>query len=551
MIISDKCKLLLSNPVLTKVKIILLLFISINFSFAQKLNWIREHELHDNGYHWGVATCTDSQGNVYTSSVYRAAYQSLTIGGSFIRKYNKTGDLIWSYYKQALEVRSIVTDSNGNLYLSGNFCFNVNIGCSVLNDSVQPWTFFLAKFDPNGNCLWSKKVSNAWGTKIAIDENEFVYAIGGYFTPLQFETYHIQDGNMGQFVSKFDANGNCIWFNPIRTSMYISNIAVKNNNVAVTGQFYKKVFFGFDSLSFSIENNNEWDLDNVYTTLYSSEGALKWAKYSVNADYDVEANSIAIDKNNNVYVTGAYYNNADIEGRQYSIESYRDIYLIKYNEFGDTVLTTSFKGPNSEEGRAIYADDNGIFYSGICNQKLSIADTTINPGKASIFLAHLDFDIKHVKWLKTFGSSNGGHSEIFQLTSDNEGNLIAIGDYTNDLQVDSVHLVYNNNMYKKPFVMSIKENDQAIFVKKIPSVSSFKVYPTPSPGLITIVYKGNLISGVQIHIKNQLGQTLLTKTLPPQNEISETLDLSSFAKGIYFIELQSGEAVEVKKIVLE
>jgi len=548
MIISDKCKLLFAKYFFEEVKITFLLFaISVNCTFAQKLNWIKEHELHDNGYHWGVATCTDLQGNVYSSSVYRAAYQSSTIGGSFIRKYNKTGDLIWSYYKQALEIRSIVTESNGNLYLSGNFCFNVNLGCGVLNDSVQPWTFFLAKFDPNGNCLWSKKVSNAWATKMAIDNNGFLYIIGGFFTPVNFEGTSIQNGNMGHYVSKFDSNGNCHWFQPMFSGGSPTGVSVKDESVSITGYFFGRMaYFGTDSSTILGGSNNP--LHNSYTARYDSSGNLQWAKHTVKGDS--EAKGITTDEEGNVYVTGFFEDQVKIEGRECSNDQWRDIFVVKYNSNGDTLGIKIIHGPNFESGTAIYSHNNSIYLSGDFYNELHLVDSVYFTGKGSVFLAKLNEDLDQINWIKFF-NSNGAHAEIFQITSDNEENIVAVGDYTNDLQVDSVHLVYNNYMYKKPFVMSIKENDQVISVKETPSVSSFKIYPNPSPSIITIVYIGNSSSNVQLQIKNQLGQTLLTKTLPPQNEIYETLDLSSFAKGIYFIELQSGEAVEVKKIVLE
>jgi uncharacterized repeat protein (TIGR01451 family) len=73
------------------------------------------------------------------------------------------------------------------------------------------------------------------------------------------------------------------------------------------------------------------------------------------------------------------------------------------------------------------------------------------------------------------------------------------------------------------------------------------LYPNPSSGLINIAFAESAKDN-RIDVINSLGLVVLTKH---NNTSSTTLDLSNHAKGIYFIKLQSGNGVAVKKVIIE
>jgi hypothetical protein len=530
----------------------LFMFLS-NYSICQQLNWVKEHELIDNGFHFGNNVGVDKEGNIYCSSIFRGIpYEQITVSGSYLRKYSKQGVLIWDkFIGKSEDLFGLATDKNGNSYITGTFFRSLNFGCNELFDSTQR-PMFLAKLDSNGNCLWSKMIINAYGGKIAMDKSgQAIYIIGGnsmYGTSFGCPSPQTQGFH---FISKYDTDGNCMWLQPTLTWNYISGLAVNDNYVAVTGRFNYFTYMGIDS-SHSIGKQEENYIDNIYTALYDLDGNLKWAKVTGDYSDDVEPNSIALDDSNNVYVTGNFYNNVNLAGRHFSVLQWKDIFLVKYNEQGDTVLTTTWPGTTSEEGRVIYANKDGIYFSGVCTGQVTIGDTTINPGKVSIVLAKMSFDLKKTEWLKTF-SSNGPHSEIFQITSDSDNNIIAVGDYTYDLQVDNIHLTYGNG-YKKPFVLSIKELDQhVISVPENPSeFTSVKIYPNPTGNSINIACSGMSCKQLSLSVKNTLGQTVYSITESNiSNEYKKTIDLSKEKKGIYFIEIIADEKRSVKKIILE
>jgi len=110
--------------------------------------------------------------------------------------------------------QSIVTDSNGNSYIIGDFIGSVNFGTFTLTSSVFN-DIFIAKMDVNGNWLWAKKAggsSSEYGTAIAIDGNGNCY-VTGFFTGTSIfgETSLISSGSADIFIAKLDSNGNWLW----------------------------------------------------------------------------------------------------------------------------------------------------------------------------------------------------------------------------------------------------------------------------------------------------------------------------------------------------
>ena len=76
--------------------------------------------------------------------------------------------------------------------------------------------------------------------------------------------------------------------------------------------------------------------------------------------------------------------------------------------------------------------------------------------------------------------------------------------------------------------------------------SQFNVYPNPTNGVFTIELDGNV--KYDVTISNVLGQTVYTTSITSMNT---TIDLSSFEKGIYTIELKNNSGTYTEKVIVE
>lgn len=82
--------------------------------------------------------------------------------------------------------------------------------------------------------------------------------------------------------------------------------------------------------------------------------------------------------------------------------------------------------------------------------------------------------------------------------------------------------------------------------------ASFKLYPNPTTGQLWLQL-GDLTSqyeNIQLVVYNQVGQTVLRKTLPQFANPTETLDLSGLKPGMYIVQLRAGEMWLSKKVAV-
>ena len=76
--------------------------------------------------------------------------------------------------------------------------------------------------------------------------------------------------------------------------------------------------------------------------------------------------------------------------------------------------------------------------------------------------------------------------------------------------------------------------------------SSFSIYPNPSEGIFAI--KLDAATSFDITVYNVLGQPVLTTFT---DKLITTIDLTSFEKGIYTVELKDKEAVYIERVIIE
>ena len=85
-----------------------------------------------------------------------------------------------------------------------------------------------------------------------------------------------------------------------------------------------------------------------------------------------------------------------------------------------------------------------------------------------------------------------------------------------------------------------------------PTNDLLQIFPNPSPGLITVKCNEAINNKVAMQLVDVAGRILISKdeeSLRPNEEVN--FDLSSFAKGVYFIKVKSDEINVQRKVVIE
>jgi hypothetical protein len=79
-----------------------------------------------------------------------------------------------------------------------------------------------------------------------------------------------------------------------------------------------------------------------------------------------------------------------------------------------------------------------------------------------------------------------------------------------------------------------------------------RVYPNPSSGEINIRFNSSVEADVTVRITDEKGKEVYThKKTGHKGEYNEAADLSSKAKGVYYVTITNGEDSVTKKVVVE
>jgi uncharacterized protein len=249
----------------------------------------------------------DNNGDVY-----------IAVGGlkCYISKFDRLGKFIWikefgGTTPQRIDVNSIAVDISCNIYIGGTTQLNTlpkQIG--DIRYAKGRWLNpYIAKFDRNGELLWSTKFGGDDEDNLSgIDTDRVgnIY-ITGKTKSNQFPTLNAyQPSRLGKddaFVAKFSPDGLPLW------STYLGgtgNDYAKAIVVDITGNIHVTGFTA--SISFPIRNafqEQKAGLVNAFITTFSPEGKIIRSSYLGGSgnEYDIGF-SITADQSANVYITG-------------------------------------------------------------------------------------------------------------------------------------------------------------------------------------------------------------------------------------------------------
>lgn len=160
----------------------------------------------------------DANGNLYLTGYFNgtATFGSTTLtaasnNASYVAKVDPNGNFLWAEQFGGLGSNAwagVTVDTNGNVYLTGDFDGTQSFGGTTLTSTSANATGYLCKMDPNGNFLWAKEFAyqtrgsnSGFLTPVAVDTSGNAY-LGWFAGP--------RGATLG-FLSKYDSSGNLLW----------------------------------------------------------------------------------------------------------------------------------------------------------------------------------------------------------------------------------------------------------------------------------------------------------------------------------------------------
>ena len=562
--------------------VLFLVFCALTTVQSQEWAWVKNFQNNDYAF---SNSFIDNDKNVYTTGNFNTpnfSIENLQFTNSsgtppnpnvnytdaYITKHDSNGNLIFAKHflgSKHESFSSITFDGTGNFYATGYFGGDITLGATTHVAPNLETKSFIAKFDLNGNVIWSKSISYH-GNSILKYKNGNLYLTGTHsgntfsydnlVTPSADYTA-VVDYMDKTIIAKLDLFGNAIWLksstyngtpniqNSHRLGTQPKGITVDNNgNVYVAGHYFSNsTTFGTQTLNRNAASNNA----NLFIVKYDNVGTFGWASTATTSSashstvYDIQADDL-----NNVFLTGTVYNsNANFGGSTISFIGNAGSYLAKYNSSG---VVSWVKGgriatdaaPNANLGSnifdKIYFDsNNNIFISGVFYGFINFGNnyTIQNPNFTGTLFS--------VKYDQTGIASE--YIKIADVAQSREIKILDIEDSTyyyagklNDATINLGPITLQNDTGNQTY---IAKRDVSLEVGEV--LISNSVYPNPTTSFVTI---SNFQEGMQYKIFDISGKLVKENKLDSPSLIVEEL-----LSGNYILQITNGLLTENLKLV--
>ena len=294
-------------------------YITIKYNNSGELQWAPEYDGPANSNDYAVDIAIDNSGNTYVTGYSEGSGTGMDYATI---KYNSRGVQLWAARYNGPGnlgdyAHSVAVDGSGNVYITGN---------SVESDP----DYATVKYNSNGEQQWVSRYNGPGNSldgafSLTLDNSGYVYVTGG----------SIGDGTDWDCATiKYKNTGGQIWaarYDQANSLDEGRSVKVDNlSNVYVTGRTWHG--YGLDT-------------EDMLTLKYNENGIRQWVKTynggvdNMDAAFDIALSNQVISLEPDIYITG--------ETRETSPDN-PDYCTIKYNASGVQQWLIRYDGPVNE-----------------------------------------------------------------------------------------------------------------------------------------------------------------------------------------------------------
>jgi hypothetical protein len=418
----------------------------------------------------GTAVTVDDSGNILIAGTVAGAVDFgggavPGIGSSgFIAKYSSSREYRWAKRFDGSQgsstIFAIATDSSGNVYVTGYFISQVDLGGGFRTSFAYPrlsnHDVFIASYTANGAYRWDRTFGSGFedsGYAIAVTSNGDIIVTGqsadadlgcGYQTS--------SSSSPDIFLARYSgSNGSCQWAKFVGGSAQDAGLGVaaaSNGDIVIAGYFQGSANFGGVTLT-------SLGLSDIFLARYSGQGNLAWAKRFGNTGDD-KANALSLDDSGNIAIGGYFSGTVDFGTGPITSQGSWDSFAAKFTSSGAAIWAKDLGGTDTDEVFGVATDTSGnVVVVGAFKGTMNAGGATLaSNGYWDGFAAKYSAASGAHIWSKSFGgiyddlanavatdaSGNAIVTGYFSATADfggPEGSLTCAGPYT-DIFVLSV-----------------------------------------------------------------------------------------------------------------
>jgi len=529
----------------------------------------------------------------------------------YYAKHNtSTGDLIWAEQVKSLDsnysgfVNDIIS-TNDNYYLLGVFADSVIFGNDTLvSQTTNYYDSHIVKTDTSGVVNWIRKIQGSnWDylNSGAVDQDENIYAVGYYDSDIltidstETETILLAQnfGDYDYYVAKYSPDGNLIWIRNnggVGKDRLLSS-SFFNNDLQVTGYFTDTMNWG----GISLTTDGALDTDMFYGSIDTDGNYRSANSYGGRNNSDESGRDIFVTTENTSTIIRSNSDLLLLGDSVYTTAG--DSYYLVVGSIGclpisvDNTIPTNITGCYGDSTGSIqvvasggfgapwlYSIDNSqsssdvAFYPNLPagDYQIVVIDaegctevgpliTLTQPDSLEAILVSSENIIHNIDWLGELTTTDGslvvtaaGGTGPYTFTLLPGGTPQALGTYYFPYPDSGKYVVAVNDLNNcgptntDTVVVRVDFSD-ATGIDDY-NGAEVKLYPNPTSGIVTIEmpFEGRKC---KMEVVSMTGQTVLKrKVFPSGGIITETIDLSDQAKGLYVLRM-NGQALKSTIVV--
>lgn len=550
--------------ILERNTLLIILIFSILKGYSQDWQWVKHigsGGMAPIGQDVSVTVINDKYGNSYFPGTYDGPYcyfetDTLSRKGSedfFLIKYDNSGNKLWLKHFYGVGgsnvgASDICYDSiNDFIYITGLKQGMINFGGIFLN-SMQI-TFFIAKYDLNGNCIWAKQaysIAESYGSGVTVDDNGDVYVCGSNMDSTSFDAYTIPRGG---FIAKYDASGNCLWaknkfryMSPGPSEIRAQDIIVYDSTLFISGNAFNDTI-----VVDTITTPNH--ASSVMISSFDLDGNIKWIKMAGGGNNGISGWDFSVDENGNSYICGTFswtgYFDTIVLTTPSGMGS--DAFIAKYNLLGELQWVKQLSATGGSGAWNIHASSDGTSYvTGYFNGTANFGSYNVTSSTTKdMFVARYDSNGTCLG-IRSFGRAQG---TAITVNSNNE--FWVGGQLVGPTTIDGILYPF----YGYPTDLFIAKGEAPIGIEtynKRKTTNALHIYANPNQGTCNItvpeelLYEQNLI----LTIYDVSGKIIQQQQVQIAQEKIK-INLEAEAKGVYQVTLGNAKKIYSGKIVFE
>ena len=395
-----------------------------------------------------VSAC-DYEGNCSTNNPTITKYFTIesTGGGGQSKSGNVSNTGFLSTFGVSgldTDVAGVAIDSSDNIYITGT-----SQGANVFGKNATSGTtddIFVAKLNSSGVVQWvyaAGGTSRDRGRKIALDSSGNIYVTGYYWSTVDFGGGNVtSNGNWDAFLLKLNSSGTFQWVKSYGSNLNDlgRDVAIdSNDNIYMLGDYRGTVDFGGGDETASNQND-------IFLVKFNSSGVFQWVYTAGGTGFD-DSRALALDSNDNPYITGSYSNTVNFGGGNITAANTNDLFILKLNSSGTYQDIYTSNIDTTTKGKGLFVDSSGnIYATGTFQNTVNFGGGNITSSGMDIYLLKLNSSFAF-QWVKRFASANGASGQALGLavTVDDDGNVYSGGQIGGSYNLGGQSVVSGNN----------------------------------------------------------------------------------------------------------